>query len=233
MKFFPTTIVDDFFDYPDDVYDLARSVEYNDKKESMYPGVLSKEAILELKPELQQWFLTKICTMFWDLRYTEIKWDARMDFMKLEPYPDKDSVLNRGPIHYDSDKVSCVGLLYLNKGDSLNAGTSFYRKKKEYQFKGLDKQEKNSTVYVNDYLDPLRKYHSGEDVPNIEELLENHLNIFEETARVQAQYNRLVLYSPELWHGPTTFGEETRYTLRFFVKYFNDENLNYPLIRHR
>ncbi len=72
MKFFPTTIVDDFFDYPDDVYDLARSVEYNDKKESMYPGVLSKEAILELKPELQQWFLTKICTMFWDLRYTEI-----------------------------------------------------------------------------------------------------------------------------------------------------------------
>lgn len=221
MKLFPITIVDDFFDYPDDVLELAQNAEYKEPDFSNYPGVISAKKIHEIDRNLFQWTMERIILLYWDLKFVSVNWDVSMDFMKVEPNADKDSILNKGVIHYDSEQVSCAGIVYLGKESSVDSGTSFYKKKKEHQFYTL----------TDEYLNKVRNFHAGIDVPDIEETLQNHFDKFEETARVQYQHNRMCLYSPEIWHAPTTYGETTRYTLRFFISFLNCSEQNYPLIR--
>lgn len=220
MKFFPITVVDDFFDYPDQVLELAKSVEYKEPDFSNYPGVISKNKIHEIDRGLFQWSMEKIISLYWDLKFVSINWDVSMDFMKVEPHADKDSILNKGVIHFDSEQVSAAGIVYLGEA-CRDSGTSFYKKKKEHQFYTL----------TDSYLNSVRQYHAGVDVPNIEQIFQDHYDVFEETARVQHQHNRMCLYSPEIWHAPTTYGDSTRYTMRFFISYLNCSEQNYPLTR--
>ena len=218
MKFFPLTVGDDFFEHPDYVLDLAKSVEYSEEDFTYYPGVTSKKNLHEIDRELFQWVMEKIISLYWDLKYTNINWDCKMDFHKIEP---REGILNKGAIHYDSESVSMAGVIYFNKDTIKDTGTSFYKKKEEHQFYTL----------TDEYLKPLEKYHAGLDVPEIDTIYEKHYNMFEETIRVQNQYNRLCCYSPEVWHGPTTYGDSTRYTLRIFTSYLNSSEQNYPLTR--
>jgi len=221
MKLFPTTIVDNFFEYPDEVLSLAERVEYAGREYSNYPGQVSVQKLHEIDPNLFRWTMERIISIFWDLRLVEINWDVKMDFMRIDPLVDKDSILNKGVIHFDSEQTSCAGIVYLNKTSSLDTGTSFYKKKKEHQFYTLS----------DEYLDAVRKYHAGIAVPNIEQIFQDHFDKFDETARVQSQYNRMCLYSPELWHAPTSYGDQPRYTMRFFISYLNCSEQNYPLTR--
>ena len=75
------------------------------------------------------------------------------------------------------------------------------------------------------------KPYLGKDIPDIEEVLEKHYNEYEETARVQAQYNRLSMYSPYTMHAPTSYGDKTRYTLRCFITRIEAPHETYPLNR--
>ena len=47
MKFFPITVIDDFFDDPAAVKNFAESIEYDTPNETNYPGVTSKKQITE------------------------------------------------------------------------------------------------------------------------------------------------------------------------------------------
>ena len=62
MKFFPITIVDNFFERPDEVLDMAMNVEYNEPQRTNYPGVTSKK-ISELNPSLFQWTMEKVVSL--------------------------------------------------------------------------------------------------------------------------------------------------------------------------
>jgi hypothetical protein len=64
------------------------------------------------------------------------------------------------------------------------------------------------------------KHHSGHTVDNYEKIVQDHFDNFEETARIQAKFNRLVFYSADSWHSQTTYGkkdDEDRLTFRFFI----------------
>jgi hypothetical protein len=64
------------------------------------------------------------------------------------------------------------------------------------------------------------KHHSGHTVDNYEKIVQEHFDNFEETARIQAKFNRLVFYSADSWHSQTTYGkkdDEDRLTFRFFI----------------
>ena len=52
MKYFPVTVIDDFFDDPIEVKNFAESVEYNVPGETNHPGVVSKNKITELHPQM-------------------------------------------------------------------------------------------------------------------------------------------------------------------------------------
>ena len=51
-----------------------------------------------------------------------------------------------------------------------------------------------------------RKYHSTSDSTEFVNVAEKHLSMFEETVRVQAKFNRMVIYSADDYHAQTTYG---------------------------
>ena len=221
MKLFPTLVIDDFLDDPDYLSDLARSVEYKDPSYTNHPGVASKNAINEIEPELFGTIHRKLLSVCWDLT-KPVSYNTVMDFMKIE-YK-HDGVLNNGIVHVDSESGStCAGVIYLNKDLHKDAGTSFYRRLDDtYTLDRHDRKE---------FLDSVARHHAGENVEGIEKIMQDHRDKFEETMRVQNQYNRLLTYGSDVYHAHTSCGRgQTRYTLRFFMD-LESKHQDYPLRR--
>ena len=217
MKLFPTLVVDDFLDNPDYVLNLAKNAEYNEPDRTNHPGVASKLKIHEIDEKLFQTILNKILGYYWDLNYP-VNYCVDMEFQRIKS--NDEGILNKGIIHVDSELAIAAGVVYLNHDAPKDTGTSFYRlKDDDYEIK------------QKELLDPIAKYHAGECVDDIEKICQEHFDKFEETMRVQNQFNRLVFYSGDEWHTATTYDNQTRYTLRFFISELISNQQNYPLLR--
>ena len=219
MKLFPTLVVDDFLDDPDYVLDLAKNAEYNDPGLTNHPGVSSKKHINDIDKELFEYVHLKLLGIYWDLK-NPVAYNTRMDFLKIDY--NYEGILNVGPIHVDSEHGDiCAGLVYLNKNSMKDTGTSFYKK--------LDNNYVNSEEH---YLEPMRRHHAGEHVEGIEKIKQDHFDKFEETMRVQSQYNRLLTYGSDVYHASTTFGTgQTRYIMRFFIISIDSKHQPPPMVR--
>ena len=212
MLLFPTLVVDDFLDDPDYVLCLATNAEYDDPGYTNYPGVASKNKIHELDQELFDTILQKIFGYYWDLK-NPVNFNVEMDFQKIESN-------GQGIIHLDTTYGALgAGVIYLNQNPEKDTGTSFY----ELLDLGYRIEE--------EFLDPVARYHAGEHVDNIDKICEKHYNMFEETMRVQNKYNRMVTYDSNVWHTATSYGDQTRYTLRFFINELESIYQDYPLRR--
>ena len=226
MKNFPLTIVDNFFDDPEPVVDLANYIGYTTPGETTFPGVVSSCDITEINYPMINWMMCKITNLFYDLDRVYVTWTAETGFQKIQPYDDKDQfhILNRGIPHLDLQNNLAAGVIYLNKNFCKDAGTSIYQKKKGSEFYKTSRE----------FVDATKKYHSGYTIENYEEILKSHLNKFEETVRVQPKFNRLILYSSDVWHCQTTYGKKSkgdRLTLRFFVN-IDCQEQHLPLNRY-
>ena len=214
MKLFPTLVVDDFLEDPDYVLCLATNAEYNDPGHTNYPGVASKKKIHELDQELFDIILQNIFGYYWDLN-NPVKFRVDMEFQKIEKN-------GQGIIHLDTTYGAlAAGVIYLNQDIERDTGTSFY--------KLLDPDYK----IKEEFLDPVARYHAGEILHGheLDSICEKHYNKFEETMRVQNQYNRLVTYDSNVWHTATSYGNQTRYTLRFFINELESKHQDFPLQR--
>ena len=213
MKLFPTLVVDDFLEDPDYVLCLATNAEYNDPNHTNYPGVASKNKIHELDQELFDTILQKIFGYYWDLN-NPVKFRVDMEFQKIEKN-------GKGIIHLDTTYGALTaGVIYLNQDIDRDTGTSFYKL-----------TDPDYKIKQHEFLDPIARYHAGEHVDGLDNICEKHYNMFEETMRVQNQYNRLVTYDSNVWHTATSYGDQTRYTLRFFVNELESTHQNFPLLR--
>ena len=214
MILFPTLVVDDFLEDPDYVLCLATNAEYNNPDHTNYPGVASKKKIHELDQELFDTILQKIFGYYWDLN-NPVKFRVDMEFQKIEKN-------GQGIIHLDTTYGAlAAGVIYLNQDIERDTGTSFY--------KLLDPDYK----IKEEFLDPVARYHAGEILHGheLDSICEKHYNKFEETMRVQNQYNRLVTYDSNVWHTATSYGNQTRYTLRFFINELESKHQDFPLQR--
>ena len=178
VKLFPTLVVDDFLDNPDYVYNLAKDAEYRDPGRTNHPGVASKLKIYQIDKKLSDTIISKILGYYWDLN-RPVNYEIDMEFQRIES-KDK-GILNKGIIHVDSFGSICAGLIYLNRDAPRDTGTSFYKLKDD-----------SYKISPRTLLEPIAKYHAGEDVDGIEKICQNHHDKFEETMRIQNQYNRLV-----------------------------------------
>ena len=211
MNLFPTIVVDNFFDDPDYVLGLAKSVEYSDPSPTNHPGVVSRKKIQEIDNKLFNIIVQKIFGYFWDLR-NPLKYMVDIEFQKIDS-------LGEGVIHVDSAGALAAGIIYLDKNAPRDTGTSFYRLLDDhYEIK-------------QEFLDSIAKDHAGDTVDGINQIRRDHHSRFEETMRVQNQYNRLVFYSGDVWHTATSYQNQTRNTLRFFVSEVLSNHQNFPLLR--
>ena len=217
MNLFPTLVVDDFLDDPDYVYNLAKNAEYNDPGHTNHPGVASKLKLYDIDEKLFDLIIKKIFGYYWDLNYP-VNYLIDMEFQRIQSKDD--GILNKGIIHVDSEIAMAAGLIYLNRDAPRDTGTSFYKLKDE-----------SYRIKQKELLDPIAKYHAGEHVDGIEKICQDHYDMFEETMRVQNQYNRLLFYSGDEWHTATSYDNQTRYTLRYFISELKSNHQNFPLLR--
>jgi hypothetical protein len=210
---FPITVVDDFFEYPDEVREFALQQEYFLDVENRWPGKRTKP-LHEINFSLFNSTVNKVIYLFYNSNKTKISWNAAAQFQKV------DSKYNEGWVHTDDNL--CTGIIYLSKSKN-KCGTTIYRPidPLSASLKNVDKKIesfKNTDLITN--TDGFR--------------LENNKQ-FRPTVTVQEEYNRLVLFDGHLIHSANEFygaeDDSARLTLVFFIRqiHINEENLVFPI----
>tara|TARA_B000000557_G_scaffold244500_1_gene226170 strand:+ start:432 stop:1103 length:672 start_codon:yes stop_codon:yes gene_type:complete len=208
MKFFPLTILDDFFENPDEVLKLAEEVDYQNTGQNSFPGQVSNLTLDKINFDIFFYTMKRILSLYWEGECEE-NFQVTMQFHKILPHDD--SLLNKGIIHHDFIQNEVFsGVIYLNE-NAIDSGTSFFELKEKYQ-------NYNTSNEFFKHLETTKKYHGGIEESDLKSILRKHRNKFQETMRVQSKKNRMVLYPSGYWHSQTTYGQNTRYTIRYFCR---------------
>lgn len=207
VSYFPAVCIDNFFNDPDYVLDLAKNSAY-EKIQANYPGSRSN-FIHELDPVLFDTICSKIFSVFYSHKIPpEITWSVQMTFQRIDPFPNQELYYPDGWVH--ADDVPMAGVIYLNKND-INAGTSLYTPK---TFLTSPKNGDIKEAFYSGQLTDVDVYNKA--------IEENNLN-FEETVSFKSKFNRLVMYDGYHMHGAKNLLRlsEPRYTIVFFVMMAN------------
>lgn len=212
---FPIVCVDDFYEDPDKIRDLALSLNYS-KTEAICPGVRT-DYLFNIDKNLFDKFCEKLMSLYYNFNVDSCNWTIETCFQKTERKSDDfSSILNIGWNHLDGN-VLAAGVIYLNKNPILDSGTTI----------SSLKTEKNSF----DYTSRDQFYTKGLS-ENYEEKLKKHDSFFEDSLVIKNKYNRLIMYDSSYWHKETNFissENEDRLTQVFFIH--NLESKTYPIQR--
>lgn len=217
--YFPTICVDNFFDDPDAVRNLALSLEYKSTSNIPWPGKRSRP-INQISPVYFDQFCKKLMSLSFNLKKEQdLSWRVETYFQMIEP--DQYEHINQGWVHIDDSTYA--GLVYLNPSISADCGTSIFKPKsigtvpihldvKHEMFLNFDK---NKSDFYNT------------------KLTENNSQ-YEETIKFSNIYNRLIAYDGSQHHGVTKFvgpDRQPRLTQVFFVKEISSSHFPIPSAR--
>ena len=121
---YPITIVDDFFEDPDGIVDMANEFRYYNPNSGNWPGTRTKNLHIE-NPRFFSYFGQKLHL----LHYESVPeyWNLQCHFQLIKPFCDnKYSNKNRGWIHQDIDTFF-GGIVYLTPNPEPDTGTSVYK----------------------------------------------------------------------------------------------------------
>ena len=200
---YPITIVDNFFEDPDGIVEMANELRYYTPNTGNWPGQRTKNLHVE-EPRFFTYFGNKLHLLFYET--VPEYWNLQCHFQMIHPFcDDKNSKKNRGWIHRDID-TWFGGIVYLKKDPEPNTGTSVYKVKKGYSHQYAKEIEQKEALYRSEVVsdsDYTKAYDSMRDQ-------------FEETVTVTNVYNRFVMFNGNTHHGVQTFGTTPRLTLNFF-----------------
>ena len=200
---YPITIVDDFFEDPDGIVEMAESMKYYTPNTGNWPGTRTKNLHVEDK-RFFNYFGQKLHLLFYES--PPEYWNLQCHFQLIDPFcEDKYSKKNRGWIHKDID-TWFGGIVYLQKNPEPDTGTSAYRVKRGFSHQFADEIEIKERQYRSEDVDDA-EYETAYDAMRDQ---------FEETVSVANVYNRFVLFNNVTHHGVQTFGTKPRLTLNFF-----------------
>ena len=200
---YPITIVDDFFEDPDGIVEMAESMKYYTPNTGNWPGTRTKNLHIEDK-RFFNYFGQKLHLLFYET--APEYWNLQCHFQLIDPFcEDKYSNKNRGWIHKDID-TWFGGIVYLQKDPEPDTGTSAYRVKRGFSHQFADEINIKEMQYRSENVDDA-EYDKAYDAMR---------NQFEETVSIANVYNRFVLFNNVTHHGVQTFGTKPRLTLNFF-----------------
>lgn len=206
---FPTTVIDNFYENPDEIRKMALEMEYDyDDHNWSYPGKRTKPLHL-INDEFFQYSCAKMISTFFNEQETD--WRIKTQFQLIEPFGDKGSVVDRGWIHQDHGNV-LAAVVYLTPEADPDTGTSIYHCKEDDPFTDKN-QDIRSALY-----DPNKNFeeHSEE----YEETKNYFDSKFVETVKVSNVYNRAIVFDANSYHGVPSYstGTDSRLTQVFFVQ---------------
>jgi hypothetical protein len=194
---YPVTVIDNFFDNPDAIVDLAEKSDWYDTVDGNWPGKRTN-SLWDIDQEIYKKFGNRIHRIYHDI--PPEYWELQAHFQKIEPFPNDKR--NQGWIHTDGTWFG--GIIYLTKDPSPNSGTSIYNAHKVSSYK-----------VTKNYKEMLYR---GEDVDidDYNEAWDAMREQYTKTVTVENIYNRFVLFSGQTFHGVETFGTKPRLTMNFF-----------------
>ena len=197
---FATTCVDNFFKYPDEIVNLANTVDYRPHSEGMWPGTRSPELHF-INPALKN----AICTKYFRLHLAApmVGYKASAYFQKIP------AGSGHGWVHSDYPYLH-TSLIFLTKNSNLNSGTSLFRPKK-----GI------GPMYTTRNNMKKREFNLGKlSAEEAEKYRIESNSDFEETVRFANVYNRCIGFDAMEWHAANEFAQkdekEPRLTLIIF-----------------
>ena len=209
-KPFPTIIVDNFFEDPHKVIQLANSLDYTDSAEDNYawPGKRSTP-IHEADYSFFNDTVVKVLSTYFPFAKVSYN-DARLRFQKVS------SIYEDGWVHRDDNLITFI--IYLNNTKTIDGGTSIYVPKNPHP------EDHDMTINTD------KKNESFKDPNKVKEYeayrLENN-NQFEETIRVNNVFNRCVMFNAPSYHKANGFNtidnSDDRLTLIGFIHDFTFE----------
>tara|TARA_B100000965_G_C19460908_1_gene699666 strand:- start:95 stop:862 length:768 start_codon:yes stop_codon:yes gene_type:complete len=220
---FPTTCFDDFYENPDYIREFALTLKYRNDTGN-FPGFRT-DCLSITNQEFHYKSTKKILSMFGDFDSPHVKWDCRSYFHKHWSFStDPNSILNDGWVHTDGDCV-LAAVVYLDPDPNIDTGTSTYRIKDKFLENGEFKYNHHPD-YPSDKMKKIRhdvlrttdscKINSGKEyLP----CLINNNNHFEKTLEVKNNYNRIIIYDGNKFHGQSniyTDNDNFRLTQVFF-----------------
>ena len=215
---YPVTIIDNFFEDPDGIVEMAESMKYYTPTTGNWPGTRTKNLHVE-DPRFFNYFGQKLHFIFYET--VPEYWNLQCHFQLINPFcDDKYSKRNRGWVHKDID-TWFGGVVYLQKNPEPDTGTSIYTPKYGYMHQYEQEIQMKMELYRNELISE-EEYEKAFDAMSEQ---------YVETVTIENLYNRLVVFSNKTHHGVKTFGTKPRLTLNFFGIDFSGKRP--PLVRAR
>ena len=142
---YPVTIVDNFFEDPDAVVEMANNLKYYNPNTGNWPGTRTKQLHVE-DDRFFNMFGTKIHNLFYES--PPEYWNLQCHFQLINPFcDDKYSKKNRGWVHQDHD-TWFGGIVYLTKNPESDTGTSIYKSKNGWSFQKQEELKVLSLIHI-------------------------------------------------------------------------------------
>lgn len=212
----PLTIVDDFYDDPDEVRNLALSVDYT-KVRGNYPGYRS-DFISNIDEKFYVKFVNKLLGMFWNSKVENLECEIETHFQYIPG-----SYGSSGWCHYDGNNTF-AGVVYLTPDIPKFLGTAICK-----QIHKWPEDDKNYEIR-NDF-------YAGKPVDYSKYLEARNFNnsLFETVLNVDNIYNRMLMYDGGVAHKENGFYgtdlKDSRLTQVFFGQLKLSNNTQFPLQR--
>jgi hypothetical protein len=205
---YPISIIDNFFDYPDDIVNYADTLVFTPTDDGRWPGRRT-EQMWDVNPELFDYISRRVHLIFNENDGKTTIW-RQMNFQSVSPFSDDQyDCLNQGWIHIDNDAL-LGGIIFLNKYPKDDTGVTFYQKNLEW----------NMSVYEDNQIK--MKHYNPEtqvDYDEYKHAFERNNSKFTETITVKNVYNRLILFPACYPHSAQTYGkDQNRLNLVMFIE---------------
>lgn len=201
-QYFPTVIIDDFFETPDIVRWWALEQEFFKGDRGSWPGVRS-ELLHNSNTELYNLLTRKIYNVVKDYGIQEI-YDLQTGFQLI------DESWGTGWVHDDDPKLNIAGLVYLSPNAPTTSGTTLY----------LDNIDFNGEQYTKLFMEDV--FSQPEEREKFQKYRLEQRSNFVPTIHIGNVYNRCIIFDTRNWHSADNFfgnkKENTRLTNVFFFK---------------
>ena len=200
--YFPTIIIDDFFESPDIVRHWALQQEFFKGERGTWPGIRT-ELLHKSNIELYNLLINKILSVIQDYGVREI-YDMQTGFQLI------DESWGTGWVHDDDPKLHVAGLIYMSPTAPPDSGTTLYADSTDFD------GEKYAKIFMEDV------FSTEEERSKFVKYRQQQRSYFTPTIKIGNVYNRFVLFDTRNWHSADNFfgnsKEDTRLTNVFFFK---------------
>lgn len=202
--FFPVVVIENFYEDPDLIRNLALKQEYFKGERGSWPGLRSPY-IHEISSSLYENLRRKLLLAVEDYGYR--------DFVELQSsFQIIDQTYGTGWVHDDDPKLNIAGLIYLNPDPpEEGSGTTIYEDNGDFS------AQKYAEPFMHDVL-----LASNEERSKFKEIREEQRAHFKPMISIENVYNRCIIFDTRLWHSADGFfgttKEDSRLTQVFFLK---------------